>query len=49
MMKLIAIERVGECTHHMRLSDQIIEAPGAPFAGEHLVGHTWLESTECWV
>ena len=39
MMELVAIERVGECADHMRLSDQIIEALGAPFAGEHLVGH----------
>jgi hypothetical protein len=46
MMELVAIERIGKCADHMRLSDQIIEGLGAPFAGEHLVGHALFELDE---
>ena len=39
MVQPLAVERVCERGDDVRLADELLEGPGAPFTGEDLVGH----------
>jgi hypothetical protein len=48
VVELIAVERIGERAHDMLLPDHIVERPGTPFAGKHLIGHHAIISVRAW-